>query len=127
MPTIKPRIQLTVSDELFDKIEAIRFKKGFRSKAEAALHLMEIGLNEELNSLPGENKRRIDQLEAEIAQAKQHLERVQQDVLSTNARIQSNYQEIQWIKERDLNPDIEISKDDVALARLEMRGGKHGK
>ena len=44
MPTDKPRIMITLDDELFQKIEDIRYKNRIPSRSQATLQLLELGI-----------------------------------------------------------------------------------
>ena len=44
MPTEKPRIMITLDDELFQKIEDIRYKNRIPSRSQATLQLLELGI-----------------------------------------------------------------------------------
>lgn len=44
MPTLKPRCTVTVDDELFKEIEDFRFEHRFQNRSEAALYLLQLGL-----------------------------------------------------------------------------------
>lgn len=44
MPTDKPRIMITLDDELFQKIEDIRYRNRIPSRSQATLQLLELGI-----------------------------------------------------------------------------------
>lgn len=44
MSTKKPRCMITVDDELFQDIEDFRFERRFQNRSEAALYLLQLGL-----------------------------------------------------------------------------------
>ena len=46
MATYKPRYMITVTDEMFKKIEEYRIAKGYPTRSEATVELMWIGLDE---------------------------------------------------------------------------------
>ena len=43
MPTIKPRVTITMTEEQFQKIEDLRFKKRFKNQTQAILALIDAG------------------------------------------------------------------------------------
>lgn len=44
MPTEKPRIMITLDDDLFQQIEDIRYKNRIPSRSQATLKLLELGI-----------------------------------------------------------------------------------
>lgn len=44
MPTDKPRIMITLDDDMFQQIEDIRYKKRIPSRSQATLKLLELGI-----------------------------------------------------------------------------------
>ncbi|MCC8184975.1 hypothetical protein [Cloacibacillus porcorum] len=44
MPTEKPRIIITLDDDLFQQIEDIRYKNRIPSRSQATLKLLELGI-----------------------------------------------------------------------------------
>lgn len=128
MPTIKPRIQLTVDETLYENIEDIRYRLGFKSKSEAVCYLMEKGLEEELKNLPGENKRRIDEISAQNERYEREMEKMKAEWTAMSAQIKENQRQIKLLTLKDLRDDFEgISEDDIIIARSEKKGGKNGK
>lgn len=48
--TEKPRFSLTLTDELFDKLEKYRYERRYSTRSKAAAHLIDIALSAELST-----------------------------------------------------------------------------
>lgn len=58
MPTDKPRIMVTLSEEMYQEIEDFRFENRFQSRSEAVLFLLRRALDAEKKRQDGKPERR---------------------------------------------------------------------
>lgn len=90
MPTNKPRFMITVSDEIYQAVENYRFDNRFKSQTQAAVSLIERGLDiihqETNNGKEPASTSELDQLQSELVSIFGALNQKGQDILINTAR-----------------------------------------